>query len=220
VRVVLLGPPGAGKGTQATRLSERYGVAHISTGDIFRQHASRGTELGRLAQRYMSAGELVPDDLVVAMVTDTLDAHPEGFILDGFPRTVPQAEALDAALAERGTPLTAVLAIVVDDDLAVRRIADRRTCASCGRSVAPDAGASAERCPVCGGELVQRPDDEESVVRTRLGVYRQHAEPMMAFYTKRGLLRRIDGDASEDDVTARAEAVLGESVSAPGTSPT
>jgi adenylate kinase len=218
VRVVLLGPPGAGKGTQAARLAERYGAAHISTGDIFRQHAARGTELGRLARGYMEAGELVPDDVVVGMVTQSLDEHPEGFVLDGFPRTVPQAEALDEALAERGTPLTTVLAIVVPDDLAVRRIAGRRTCASCGRPVAADAEASSDRCPACGGELAQRPDDEESVVRTRLGVYKEHAEPLMAFYAARGLLRRIDGDAPADDVTARAEAVLGESVSAPGTS--
>jgi adenylate kinase len=169
----------------------------------------------------MAKGELVPDDVVVRMVTETLADHPEGFILDGFPRTIAQAEALERALDERGTPLTSVLAIGVEDDLAVKRVAGRRTCAACGRpaNVEFRPPAVAGRCDACGGELVQRPDDEESVVRVRLGVYRDQTRPLLNYYGQRGLLREIDGDATEDEVTARAAEALGESATARGGAP-
>jgi adenylate kinase len=216
VRLALLGVPGAGKGTQAKRLGDRFGLRHIATGDIFRDNLGRGTELGLLAKGYMDAGELVPDDVVVRMVADALDQAPNGFVLDGFPRTVPQAEALERHLAERGTPLDAVLALDLPDEVAVKRLAGRRTCAGCQLSYNVELGPPAVPgvCDRCGGRLVQREDDREETVRRRLEVFYESTEPLRRFYESRGLLRAIDADGPEDEVTARAVAVLGDAVRA------
>jgi adenylate kinase len=217
VRIVLLGPPGAGKGTQATRLAERYGLQHIATGDILRWNVQEGTELGKLAGKFMAEGELVPDDVVVRMVSHALEASADRWILDGFPRTIPQAEALEAELARAGQPITAVLFLSVNDELAVTRIAGRRTCARCQQpyNVALSPPREPGVCDACGGELVQRPDDAEEVVRNRLAVYHQRTAPLLEFYRSRGLLREIDADAEEDVVTERAAEFLSEAAPAP-----
>jgi adenylate kinase len=214
VRLVLLGPPGAGKGTQAKRLAERFGLQHIASGDIFRWNVQNGTELGRLAKTYMDAGDLVPDDVTVRMVVQAVDRAPAGYVLDGFPRTIPQAEALDAELTAKGRPLSAVLALIVDEELAVKRIAGRRTCASCQHSynVEFDPPRLPGVCDRCGGPLIQRPDDAEDVVRRRLDVYRESTAPLMKFYSEKGLLREIDAAGPEEQITERALAALGEVV--------
>lgn len=210
LRVVLLGPPGAGKGTQAVRLAARYGIAHVASGDIFRSNVQQGTELGRLAKSYMDRGDLVPDDVTTRMLVEALSKAPRGYVLDGFPRTIPQAEALEGRLHCRGEPLSAVLAFVLGLETAVRRIAGRRTCASCGRAhnVEFDRPSEPGVCDVCGGELLQRSDDEEATVRRRLDVYRESTEPLLKFYSERGLLREIDAEGPEDEVFERATATL------------
>ena len=206
VRIVLLGPPGAGKGTQAYRLATRYGVPLIATGDIFRRNVEEQSELGLEAKSYMDAGELVPDDVVVGMVTATLDEARAGFILDGFPRTIPQAELLEEHSVEGGFPLTGALALVVSDELAVKRIAGRRTCAICQRPYNVELSPPREEgvCDRCGGRLIQREDDHEQTVKHRLEVYHQQTQPLLQFYADRGLLNEIDADAPVDEVTERA----------------
>jgi adenylate kinase len=212
IRIVLLGPPGAGKGTQAKRLAELYGLRHIATGDIFRTNVQQGTELGTLAKKYMDAGELVPDDVTVQMVVQALADATTGYVLDGFPRTIAQAEALEGELARRAEPLSAALAFALDEELAVKRIAGRRSCASCGRpyNVELDPPAVPDVCDACGGRLIQRSDDEESTVRRRLAVYRENTEPLVRFYAERGLLREVDANGTENEVTHRAVAALGQ----------
>jgi adenylate kinase len=214
VRTILLGPPGAGKGTQAAHIVEAYGVPHISTGDILRGNVKAGTALGTEAKRFMDAGDLVPDEVIIGMVGDRL-AEPdaaEGFLFDGFPRTVPQAEALDELLSERGVPLDVVLELVVDHEEVVRRLTGRRTCTGCGRifHLEYDPPADEHRCDHCGGELQQRDDDREDVVRNRLAVYTEQTEPLVAFYDARGQLQRIEATGSFEDVTARVLDTLGE----------
>jgi adenylate kinase len=214
VRTILLGPPGAGKGTQAARLVEAYGVPHISTGDILRANVREGTPLGTEAKRFMDAGDLVPDEVIIGMVADRLAEQDaaQGFLFDGFPRTVPQAEALDELLAGRGVPLDVVLELVVDHDEVVRRLTGRRTCSSCGRiyQVESEPPATEGVCDACGGTLQQRDDDREDVVRNRLEVYRDQTEPLVAFYEQRGLLRRVEATGSVEQVTARATDLLEE----------
>jgi adenylate kinase len=213
VRIVMLGPPGAGKGTQARRICELFTIELIGTGDIFRENVTKGTELGRLAKTYMDAGELVPDDVVVEMVAHALDAL-EGFILDGFPRTTGQAEALEQKLEAMGRPLSTALAFAVSDELAVKRLAGRRTCGGCGRvfNVEFDLPKVEDVCDRCGKGLIHREDDEEHTVRHRIEVYHRSTEPLIEFYSRRGLLRSVDADGTEDEVTARAVAALGDLV--------
>jgi adenylate kinase len=214
MRLVLLGPPGAGKGTQGVLLSEQYGIPQISTGDILRDHVQRGTKLGITARSYMDRGEYVPDDVVVSMVMDRLagpDAN-EGFILDGFPRTVAQARALERALDAAGEPLTAVVKYSVGADLAVRRLLGRMTCSSCGRTYHAEFKPPAQEgiCDVCGGRLERRADDDDLTIRRRLAVYRQEASPLEMFYVDRDILYTVDADGTPDEVLERAMKYLEE----------
>jgi adenylate kinase len=214
MRLVLLGPPGAGKGTQGVFLGERYGIPQISTGEILRDHVQRGTKLGIRARSYMDRGEYVPDDVVVSMVMDRL-ADPDadkGFILDGFPRTVAQAEALERALEAADDPLTAVLKFSVGGELAVRRLIGRYTCPNCGRTYHMEfkPPAEDELCDICGATLERRADDDELTARRRLAVYREQASPLERFYAERDLLHQVDAEASPDEVIARTIKVLEE----------
>ena len=214
MRLVLLGPPGAGKGTQGVFLGERYGIPQISTGEILRDHVQRGTKLGIRARSFMDRGEYVPDDVVVSMVMDRL-ADPDadkGFILDGFPRTVAQAEALERALEAADDPLTAVLKFSVGGELAVRRLIGRYTCPNCGRTYHMEfkPPAEDELCDICGATLERLADDDELTARRRLAVYREQASPLERFYAERDLLHQVDAEASPDEVIARTIKVLEE----------
>jgi adenylate kinase len=212
MRLVLVGPPGAGKGTQAKYLARHFGIPQISTGDIFRANVAEQTELGKEAKRYMDAGDLVPDQVTIGMVRDRLsqeDTGP-GFLLDGFPRTVPQAEALREMLKDMGRPLDAVLELKVDDEEVVRRLSGRRTCRQCGHvwHVEFDPPTDEGRCDHCGGELFQRDDDQPETVQRRLDVYRRQTAPLADFYRDAGLLCTIDATGPVDGVTKRAIAAL------------
>jgi len=206
VRVALVGPPGAGKGTQAKRIAQRTGLDHLSTGDILRDEVARETELGRAAKKYMDSGELVPDRVIVDMIGERIGAASPGFILDGFPRTVAQAEALEDL-----SPLDAVISIDLPRDEVVARLTARRVCVDCGRiynlSFRPPADPTT--CEICGGRLIQREDDREEVIRNRYDVYKRETEPLIAFYRERGLLREIDGRLGSDEVFARILEILG-----------
>lgn len=212
MRMVLLGPPGAGKGTQAKRLAERYGLLVVGTGDIFRDHVARGTDLGLEAKRYMDAGKLVPDGIAVKMVLQRLDAPDtrEGFILDGFPRTVAQAQALERALTEAGRPLDAVLNFKVSDEMVLKRLTNRMVCPDCGRpyNLAYKPPRVEGVCDVCGGKLKLRSDDDEPTILQRLEVYRRETEPLVLYFWERGLLRDIDSEAPEQVVFDRTVEAL------------
>lgn len=198
LRLIIFGPPGAGKGTQAKLLSERLGVPHIATGDMLREAVEAGTELGRLAKQYMERGELVPDEVVIRMVEERL-SRPDcsrGFILDGFPRTVKQAEALEELLRRAGAKIDAAVNLEVGEEEVVRRISLRRTCKSCGAvyHLIFNPPKQNDVCDKCGGPLYQREDDREETVKRRLRVYRQQTEPLLEFYRQRGLLVNINGE--------------------------
>ena len=214
-RLVLFGPPGAGKGTQAQLLKERLGVEHVSSGDLFRHHLSNGTELGELARGYMNRGELVPDEVTIGMVIDRIGqiANGGGFMLDGFPRNAAQAEALETALRERGQRLDRVVHIQVDDAELIRRLSNRYICRSCQRPYSRDSatGAPPERCADCpdGGEIYQRDDDTEEAVANRLSVYHQETAPVLDFYRQRGLLADIPGERPIDAVHDAVLRILG-----------
>ncbi len=213
MRVILLGPPGAGKGTQAQRLTQTLGIPQVSTGDILRAAVAAGTPLGREAKATMDQGALVPDGVVIGIIRERLAAPDcaRGYILDGFPRTAAQAEALGETLQALGTPLTAVLSITVDSEELVRRLSGRRTCGTCGAAyhleTAPPRRAGL--CDRCGGALLQREDDREETIRKRLAVYREQTAPLVAYYRGRGLLREVDGRGDIDDVFARVCRLLG-----------
>ena len=212
MRVVLVGPPGAGKGTQAQFLASHLSIPKISTGDIFRDNVSHGTALGRRAQAYMERGDLVPDEVTIAMVTDRLadDDTQAGFLLDGFPRNVPQAETLKKMLLSWDTKLDVVLELVVDDDEVVRRLSGRRTCRRCGRiwHVSFDPPTVAGVCDDCGGELFQRDDDREETIRHRLEVYQEQTSPLVSFYADEGTLLGLDATGQVDEITERALSAL------------
>ena len=205
LNLVLLGPPGSGKGTQGERLNEDLRLPYYATGDILRAAVRDETELGRTAKQYMDAGDLVPDDVIVGVIAEALDSDEarDGFILDGFPRTTPQAEALDAKLADLGRAVTAVLLIDVSDDEVVRRLGGRRTCVVCDRVYHVEFNPPKVEgvCDVDGGELVIRDDDKPEVIRKRLDTYHEKTEPLIDYYDHRSVLRRIDGAAPPDEVT-------------------
>lgn len=211
MRIVLVGPPGAGKGTQAQFIASHLSIPKISTGDIFRANVSGGTELGRQAKEYMDRGDLVPDEVTIAMVRDRLgeDDAGDGFLLDGFPRNVPQAETLKKILAEWDSKLDIVLELVVDEDEVVRRLSGRRTCDKCGRIWHVDFDDKQDDiCDDCGGHLFQRDDDKEEVVRHRLEVYQEQTSPLVQFYADDGILVGIDATGPVEEVTTRALAAL------------
>ena len=208
MRLVLVGPPGAGKGTQAAFIASARSIPKISTGDIFRANVREGTELGVQAKQYMDAGDLVPDEITIGMVRNRLaeDDAVKGFLLDGFPRNVPQAEVLGGMLDAMGTQLDVVLELVVDDDEVVRRLSGRRTCRSCGHiwHVDFDPPTVEDVCDRCNGALFQRDDDRPETIRHRLEVYAEQTSPLVAYYAERGLLIGIDATGPVDNVTERA----------------
>lgn len=215
MRIVLVGPPGAGKGTQAALLAQTLSIPHVSTGDLFRANISQGTELGRLAKSIMDTGKLVPDEVTIAMVKDRLqqDDAENGFLLDGFPRNTAQAVALDGILGEFGIALDGVLDLEVPEDEVVRRIAGRRLCRNDSAHifhVLYNQPKVEGVCDICGGELYQRSDDSEETVRTRLEVYHTETEPIIEYYAKQGLVTTISALGKVDEVTERAIAALRE----------
>ncbi len=211
MRLILVGPPGAGKGTQAVHLAAHYSIPHISTGDIFRANLKEGTPLGLQAKSYMDKGELVPDSVTNAMVKDRL-THADtanGFLLDGFPRNVAQAEVLRAILAEKKTPIDAALELAIENSEIIKRLSGRRTCRGCGKVFPGDL----DKCDACGGELYQRDDDKEEVIARRLEVYSEQTAPIIAFYRHEGLLITIPAVGEVGEITAGAIRALSQKLS-------
>lgn len=214
MKIIMLGAPGAGKGTQAKMIADKYGVPHISTGDIFRANIKNGTELGMEAKKYMDQGLLVPDELTVKILLDRVakDDCEKGYVLDGFPRTIPQAEVLEEALANIGDKIDYAIDVDVPDENIVRRMSGRRACLSCGATyhiehVPPKTEGICDRC---GKELVLRDDDKAETVKNRLNVYHEQTQPLIEFYEKKGVLKSVDGTVDMQDVFAAIVSILGE----------
>jgi len=214
MRLIFLGPPGCGKGTQAQRIVEKHRIPQISTGDLLRQAVREKTKLGREAKNFMDRGELVPDQVVVGMVQERLLANDckGGFLLDGFPRTVAQAEALDQSLRDMKLKLDAVISIEVPDSEVVKRLAGRRTCRKCGAMfhVIFSPARNQGLCDKCGGELYQRDDDQEDTIQARLEVYHRQTAPLIEYYGRQKLVRPVSGQGSIDDITGRIQQALGD----------
>lgn len=214
MKIIMLGAPGAGKGTQAKMIADKYGVPHISTGDIFRANIKNGTELGMEAKKYMDQGLLVPDELTVKILLDRVakDDCEKGYVLDGFPRTIPQAEVLEEALDNIGDKIDFAIDVDVPDENIVRRMSGRRACSSCGATyhiehVPPKTEGICDRC---GKELVLRDDDKAETVKNRLNVYHEQTQPLIEFYEKKGVLKSVDGTVDMQDVFAAIVSILGE----------
>lgn len=212
MKIVMLGAPGAGKGTQAKMIAAKYEVPHISTGDIFRANIKNGTELGKKAREYMDQGLLVPDELTVDLVIDRLsqDDCGKGYILDGFPRTIPQAQALDAALEKRGEKMDYAIDVDVPDENIINRMSGRRACTGCGATyhVVYNPSKKGEVCEVCGETLILRDDDKPETVQKRLTVYHEQTQPLIDYYTKQGILKTVDGTQDMNDVFADVTKIL------------
>ncbi len=214
MKLIMLGAPGAGKGTQAKKIAEKYGIPHISTGDIFRANIKQGTELGKKAKTYMDQGLLVPDELVVDLVVDRVnqDDCTNGYVLDGFPRTIPQAEALDKALAALEQKVDYAIDVDVPDENIVKRMGGRRACVGCGATYHLEYAPTKVEgiCDVCGKELILRDDDKPETVQKRLNVYHEQTQPLIDYYTKAGILKTVDGTVDINDVFKAIVDILGE----------
>ena len=214
LNIALFGPPGAGKGTQAKKIAAKYNIPHISTGDIFRANIKNGTELGKKAKTYMDQGLLVPDELVVDLVVDRVGQEDakNGYVLDGFPRTIPQAEALDKALAGLGEKVDYAIDVDVPDENIVRRMGGRRACVGCGATYHMEYAPTKVEgiCDTCGKELILRDDDKPETVLKRLGVYHEQTQPLIDYYTNAGILRTVDGTVDINDVFQAIVDILGE----------
>ena len=213
MKIIMLGAPGAGKGTQAKMIADKYGVPHISTGDIFRANIKNGTELGMEAKKYMDQGLLVPDELTVRILLDRVaqDDCKNGYVLDGFPRTIPQAEVLDSELTKLGDHIDYAINVDVPDENIVKRMSGRRACLTCGATYHIEHVPPKKEgiCDVCGSELVLRDDDKPETVKNRLNVYHEQTQPQIDFYTEKGVLKTVDGTVPMEEVFAAITAILG-----------
>ena len=213
MKIIMLGAPGAGKGTQAKMIADKYGVPHISTGDIFRANIKNGTELGMEAKKYMDQGLLVPDELTVRILLDRVaqDDCKNGYVLDGFPRTIPQAEVLDSELTKLGDHIDYAINVDVPDENIVKRMSGRRACLTCGATYHIEHVPPKKEgiCDVCGSELVLRDDDKPETVKNRLNVYHEQTQPLIDFYTEKGVLQTVDGTVPMEEVFAAITAILG-----------
>ena len=213
MKIIMLGAPGAGKGTQAKMIADKYGVPHISTGDIFRANIKNGTELGMEAKKYMDQGLLVPDELPVRILLDRVaqDDCKNGYVLDGFPRTIPQAEVLDSELTKLGDHIDYAINVDVPDENIVKRMSGRRACLTCGATYHIEHVPPKKEgiCDVCGSELVLRDDDKPETVKNRLNVYHEQTQPLIDFYTEKGVLKTVDGTVPMEEVFAAITAILG-----------
>ncbi len=212
MKIVMLGAPGAGKGTQAIKIADKYGIPHISTGDIFRANIKGGTELGMKAKSYMDKGELVPDEVTIGMLLDRIaqDDCKDGYVLDGFPRTIPQAESLTKALAEKGDKIDCAMDIEVPDEAIVQRMSGRRACPKCGATyhIVYAAPKTENVCDKCGSELIIRSDDKPETVQDRLNVYHKQTEPLISYYKSADVLREVDGTKELQEVFNDVVAIL------------
>ncbi len=212
MKIIMLGAPGAGKGTQAKLIAEKYNIPHISTGDIFRANIKEGTELGKEAKQYMDKGQLVPDELTVRILLDRVakDDCKNGYVLDGFPRTIPQAEVLDTEVAKLGDKIDFAIDVAVPDENIIKRMSGRRSCPGCGRTyhIVHIPPKKEGICDDCGKELVLRDDDKPETVKSRLDVYHKQTQPLIDYYSKQNILRTVDGTKDMDDVFTAITALL------------